>query len=64
MEPTRYLDYGALGAAVFVMLVAMAILFRVLMWVREMMNLVLDRLQENTRALVHLADRVNGDHLS
>jgi hypothetical protein len=60
MNPLCYLDYGALGAAILVLLVAVAVLFRVLMWVREILDLVLSRVQANTQALTVLATRLEG----
>jgi hypothetical protein len=59
MDPFRYLDYGALGAAILVLLVAVAVLFRVLMWVREILEMVLKRIQENTQALTLLSVRLD-----
>jgi len=55
----HFLDYGALGAAVLVLLVAVGVLFRVLMWARELMDLVLVRVEDNTRALAQLAERLH-----
>lgn len=63
MDVFRYLDYGALGAAILVLMVAVAVLFRVLMFVREVLDLVLRRIQANTEALTLLASRVT-DHAS
>lgn len=57
---THYLDYPALGAAILVLLIAMAVLFRVLLWAREILDLVLTRVQDNTGALVRLAERLHG----
>ena len=58
---THYLDYGALGAAIGVLLIAVGVLFRVLMWARDIMELVLDRVQDNTRALTVLSQQL-GEH--
>ncbi len=63
MDVFRYLDYGALGAAILVLMVAVGVLFRVLMFVREVLDLVLRRIQANTEALTVLASRV-GEHVS
>lgn len=57
---THYLDYGALGAAILVLLVTVGVLFRVLLWAREIMDMVLDRVSDNTAALVRLAERLHG----
>jgi hypothetical protein len=59
--PTDVLNYGALGAAMIVLLIAMTILFRVLWWARDVMDLVLERVQHNTAALVRLAERLHGE---
>jgi hypothetical protein len=59
MNVSQYLDYGALGAALFVLLVAVSLLFRVLMWARDIFDLVLTRVQENTQALALLAERLS-----
>ena len=61
MDVFHCLDYGALGAAILVLLVAVGVLFRVLMWVREIIGMVLGRIQENTQALTLLAVRLE-DH--
>jgi hypothetical protein len=55
-----YLDHGALGAAVLVMLVSMSMLYRTLLWTRELMEMVLNRIQDNTRALTALVERLGG----
>ncbi len=54
----HYLDYGALGAAILVLLVAVGILYRVLVWVREILEMVLTRVQDNTNALARLRERL------
>lgn len=59
MDTFRFLDYGALGAAILVLLVSVGVLFRVLLWARELMDLVLVRVEDNTRALAQLAERLN-----
>jgi hypothetical protein len=59
MSASNYLDYGALGAAILVLLVAVGVVFRVLMWARDIMEMVLSRVQENTRALSSLAERID-----
>jgi hypothetical protein len=59
MSASNYLDYGALGAAILVLLVAVGVVFRVLMWARDIMEMVLSRVQENTRALASLAERID-----
>lgn len=60
LSPSEYLDYGALGASVLVLLVAVGVLFRVLMWAREILEMVLGRIQDNTAALVRLSERLHG----
>ncbi len=57
--PSNYLDYGALGAAILVLLVAVGVLVRILGFAREILDLVLSRIQDNTRALAVLADRLD-----
>lgn len=56
--PSDYLDYGALGAAMFTLLVCVAVLYRTLMFVREIFGLVLERIQQNTATLAQLAERL------
>lgn len=63
MNPMHLLDYGALGAAVLIILVAVGVLYRVLAFVREILSMVLERIQDNTRALAILTSRL-GDSTS
>lgn len=57
--PVDLLNYGALGAALAVLLIAVSVLLRVLMWARELMEMVLDRIEQNTAALVRLSERLH-----
>jgi hypothetical protein len=59
LSPVDWLDHGALGASMLVLLISMTILFRVLRWAREVMELVLGRIQDNTAALVRLSERIH-----
>lgn len=61
MPGSGWLDYGALGAAMCVLLIAVGLLFRVLVWTREILELVLSRVQDNTHALASLSERI-GTH--
>jgi hypothetical protein len=59
LEPSDYLNYGALGASMMVLLIAVAVLYRVLLFVGQILSLVLNRFEDNTAALVQLAERLN-----
>lgn len=59
--PVDLLNYGALGAALAVLFVAVAILFRVLVWARSIFSMVLDRVEGNTAALVRLSERLHDE---
>ena len=56
--PGDYLAYGPLGASMFTMLICVGVLYRTLMFVREILGLVLDRFQQNTATLAQLAERL------
>jgi hypothetical protein len=58
VSPTQYLDYGALGAAMLVLLISVGVLFRALTWAHDLFEIVLARLQQNTDALVRLAEKL------
>jgi hypothetical protein len=55
-----FLSYGPLGAAMFILLIAVAILFRVLAWAKSVFESVLERIDRNTTALVRLSERLHG----
>lgn len=60
MVPADFLNYGALGLAMAVLMLAVAVLFRVLVWARGVLELVLERFEDNTTALVRLSERLHG----
>jgi hypothetical protein len=57
MDPLRLLDYGALGAAVLVLLLAMGLLMWSLTWMEGVLEMVLDRIEENTQLLLDASHR-------
>lgn len=61
VNPSDFLDHGALGLSLFVLLLAVAVLFRVLQWARSIFDLILSRIESNTSALVRLAERLHGE---
>ena len=56
MEMLRLLDYGALGAAMLVLLMAMSLHLAILRWTESLLDTVLGRVEENTQMLLGLAD--------
>jgi len=58
--PLDLLNYGALGLALGVLLIAVGILFRVLLFAREIFQITLERVENNTAALVRLSERLHG----
>jgi hypothetical protein len=55
-----FLSYGPLGASMLILLIAVAILCRVLGWARGIFEMVLERVDRNTAALVRLSERLHG----
>ena len=55
-----WLDHGALGASMLVLLFAVTLLFKVLLFVRELVEIILQRIQANTRALAQLSAQLEG----
>lgn len=55
-----WLDHGALGAAMMVLLFAVTVLFKTLLFARELMEVILQRVQANTRALTLLSAQLEG----
>jgi hypothetical protein len=58
--PVDFLNYGALGAALLVLLIAVGVLLRVLQFSRDIFAMTLDRIETNTAALVRLSERLHG----
>lgn len=58
--PTDLLNYGALGLAMAVLMLSIAILFKVLQWAHAIFDSVLSRIEANTGALTRLSERLQG----
>lgn len=64
MLPTDFLDHGVLGVSLLVLLIAIGVLTRVLVWTREILRLVMDlvvtRIETDTTALMRQSERLYG----
>ena len=54
MDMLRLLDYGALGAAMLVLLLAMGLQMWTLTWMETFLSMVLERIEDNTQTLLGL----------